>query len=40
MLIDQIHFLFNLIIGLFLLRWVQARLTAGPVDNALGYLLH
>lgn len=40
MLIDFLQFMFNLILGLFLLRYVQTMLKSGPTDNALGYLLH
>lgn len=40
MLIDWLQFMFNLIIGLFVLRYVQMKLGPGPTDNALGFLLH
>lgn len=40
MLIDFLQFTANLLLALFLLRYVQMKLKDGPTDNALAFLLH
>lgn len=44
MLIDFLQFMFNLILGLFVLRYAQIKLTdknpSGATTSALAYLVH
>lgn len=40
MVIDLLQFMFNLILGMFLIRFTQMKMQPGDASNALAFLFH